>query len=406
MDRDLRASHRKHLLRSIVRLAGAGLVSIGAASWLSACQSPVEPGTTCTSATDCASAQQCIGGQCVTPGAGGGGTATSGAGTSAGGSAASNPGTSGGPSGSGATSSSAGPSTGGQSTGGQNSGDAGQSVGGSSGARTGSGGTTSGAGGAGKGGSAGKGGGTSTGGAGAGGLVGADVVGKCKDDYLPAANNGSVTRYDFSQGTSLPACTYVITHKGAGRDGDWDTVEGISTGDGGYFGAMNTSDYNGGATCGACVELTFSGKKIVITIVDECPVGSNPKCVKGHIDLSRKAIRQLQPDATKEDLSGVSWRYVTCPATGNAKMRLHPNQTADWQPVVVENGLYPLSKVTINGVSASRVGNNSGGNAWLATGQKLPYSVLATDVNGDALQANFSGGTTLTDVGKQFMCTK
>jgi expansin len=241
----------------------------------------------------------------------------------------------------------------------------------------------------------------------------ADVVGKCKDDYLPAANNGSVTRYDFSQGTSLPACTYVITHTGAGRDGDWDTVEGISTGDGGYFGAMNTADYNNGATCGACVEITYNGnKKVIITIVDECPVGSkNRLCEKGHIDLSRKAIRQLEPNASLEHLGNggngsLSWRYVTCPASGNVKMRLHPNQNPDWQPVVIENGLYPLNNVTVNGVNASRVGNDSGGNAWLVTAQKLPFSVRATDINGDTIQAAFSGGSGLTDVGKQFTCTK
>ncbi len=243
-------------------------------------------------------------------------------------------------------------------------------------------------------------------------MSGGDVVGKCKDDYWAAANNGSVTRYDFSQGTSLPACSYVITHKGAGKDGDWDTVEGISTGDGGYFGAMNTADYDKGAACGACAEITYNGnKKVVITIVDECPIGSNSLCVKGHIDLSRKAIRQLQPNGSLEHLGNggdgsISWRYVTCPATGNAKLRLHPNQSADWQPVVIENGLYPLDKVTINGANASRVGNSSGGNAWLATGQKLPFTVRATDINGATIQTAFSGGNDLKDAGKQFMCTK
>ena len=57
-------------------------------------------------------------------------------------------------------------------------------------------------------------------------------------------------------------------------------------------------------------------------------------------------------------------------------------------------------------MSAARVGNTSGGNAWLATGQKLPYTVRATDVNGDTLQASFNGGTSLVDIGKQFLCTK
>jgi expansin (peptidoglycan-binding protein) len=261
-------------------------------------------------------------------------------------------------------------------------------------------------------------GGNGTSGSGSGGMSGSGTggapvnpitVGQCKDDFWPAANNGSVTRYDFKQGTSLPACAYAITHTGNGSEGDWDTVEGISTGNGGYFGAMNTADFAQGAACGACVEASYNGKKVVLTIVDECPLTGpvpNPLCVKGHIDLSRKAIRQLEPNTNLENLKGVSWKYVKCPAIGNVQARLHPNQNANWQPVVIENGLYPLKSVTLNGVNATRAGNASGGNAWLATGlgQKAPYTVHATDVNNNAITFSYSGGSGLKDVGLQFMC--
>jgi hypothetical protein len=247
--------------------------------------------------------------------------------------------------------------------------------------------------------------GSGAGGGGAGGGGDPITVGQCKDDFLPAANNGSVTRYDFKQGTSLPACAYAITHTGNGNDGDWDTVEGISTGDGGYFGAMNTSDYAQGAVCGACVEASYNGRKVVLTIVDECPIGSNPVCTKGHIDLSRKAIRQLEPNSSLENLNNVSWHYVKCPVNNSSvKVRLHPNQNPDWQPVVIENGLYPLKSVTLNGVNATRSGNNSGGNAWIASGQKPPYTVKATDVNNNAITFSYSGGSGLKDAGLQFMC--
>jgi expansin (peptidoglycan-binding protein) len=240
-----------------------------------------------------------------------------------------------------------------------------------------------------------------TGGSGASG--GGNTPSQCKDDFWPGANSGSVTRYDFKQGTSLPACSYVITHTGSGSDGDWDTVEGIATGDGGYFGAMNTTDYAQGAACGACVEASYSGRKVVLTIVDECPVSTNPLCTKGHIDLSRKAIRQLEPNGSLENLKNVSWRYVKCPASGNVKTRLHPNQNPDWQPVVIENGLFPLKSVTLNGTNAMRTGNDSGGNAWIATGQKTPYTVRATDVNNGTITFSY-GDSGLKDVGEQFTC--
>jgi expansin len=259
-------------------------------------------------------------------------------------------------------------------------------------------------GGSGSSGSAGSNGSGGMSGAGMGGSGNPITVGQCKDDYWPAANNGSVTRYDFKQGTSLPACAYAITHTGGGSDGDWDTVEGISTGDGGYFGAMNTTDFNQGAACGACVEANYNGKKVVLTIVDECPIGSNPVCTKGHIDLSRKAIRQLEPNGSLENLKGVSWKYVKCPASGNVKARLHPNQNPDWQPVVIENGLYPIKSVTLNGANATRTGNTTGGNAWIASPQKAPYTVKATDVNNNAITFSYSGGSGLKDVGLQFMC--
>jgi hypothetical protein len=296
----------------------------------------------------------------------------------------------------------AGTTTSGAASGGLNSAAAGSSGSASSGGLANGGGTSpsAGAGGA-NGGLAGM----SSGGGSAGAPVNTDpVIGECKDDFWPAANSGSVTRYDFKQGTQLPACAYVITHTGSGSDGDWDTVEGISTGDGGYFGAMNTEDYANGAACGACVEASYSGRKVVLTIVDECPKSSNPVCNKGHIDLSRKAIRQLEPNGSLENLKGVSWRYVKCPASGNVKARIHPSQNANWQPVVVENGLFPLQSVTLNGVAAKRVGNTTGGNAWEAPGQKPPYAARATDVNGNAISFDVSSGNDLKDTGHQFMC--
>lgn len=371
------------MMNKLPRLAA----SLSCLLWLSAqlggCSSAND--TPCTTNAQCATGQSCVSSICI--------AAAQTAGSSGSGGT---PGSSG--------SASGGANAGGSvmTTGGVLGGGAGAGTSGSAGSTSGSGGTSNMAG-SGQGGAAGG----ASGGMNNGGSAGAsspNAPSDCKDDYWPAANNGSVTRYDFKQGTSLPACTYVITHTGSGSDGDWDTVEGISTGDGGYFGAMNTTDYAQGAACGACVEASYSGRKVVLTIVDECPVGSNPKCTKGHIDLSRKAIRQLEPNSSNEDLHGVSWRYVKCPAIGNVKARLHPNQNADWQPVVIENGLFPLKSVTLNGMNATRAGNSSGGNGWIVTGKKAPYAVHATDVNGGAINFDFSGGTTLKDVGLQFTC--
>jgi expansin len=373
-----------------LRLAPSVLIFAFVASQLGGCGDDSSPPAACSTNAECLSGQICSNAVCVVPqppvaGAGGSATATAGSGTN-GGSVSS----AGGNVSAAGTSSSAG-MAGSVGSGGyagtQTS--AGSSFGGSGTSGSSSGGMSGGG----------------MGGSGGTGVIQDPItIGQCKDDYWPAASNGSVTRYDFKQGTSLPACAYAITHTGNGNDGDWDTVEGISTGDGGYFGAMNTTDFAQGAACGACVEASYNGKKVVLTIVDECPIGSNPVCTKGHIDLSRKAIRQLESNSSLENLKNVSWHYVKCPASGNAKVRLHPNQTPDWQPVIVENGLYPLKSVTLNGVNATRTGNNSGGNAWIASPQKPPYTVKATDVNNNAITFSYAGGTGLKDSGLQFKC--
>jgi expansin len=380
-----------NMLKKILRLVPSVSVFALFVGQLGGC-SDAQPPAACTTNAECLAGQSCSAGTCIaaqTPTAGAAGSPNGFAGSASGGNAAS---------GAGGIIGGAG---GNVAVAGSNGVSGSAASGGYAGTQASAGTSSSG--------------GSGSGGSGSGGMSGSSAggppvdpitVGQCKDDFWPAANNGSVTRYDFKQGTSLPACAYAITHTGNGSDGDWDTVEGISTGNGGYFGAMNTTDFAQGAACGACVEASYNGKKVVLTIVDECPIGSNPLCVKGHIDLSRKAIRQLESNSNLENLKGVSWKYVKCPAMGNVQARLHPNQNANWQPVVVENGLYPLKSVTLNGVNATRAGNASGGNAWLATGmgQKAPFTVHATDVNNNAITFSYSGGTGLKDVGLQFKC--
>ncbi|HET9956680.1 MAG TPA: hypothetical protein VFQ61_19420, partial [Polyangiaceae bacterium] len=64
-----------------------------------------------------------------------------------------------------------------------------------------------------------------------------------------------------------------------------------------------------------------------------------------------------------------------------------------------------IESVTLNGTNATRSGNDSGGgNAWVASGQSPPCTVKAKDAVGNQLEATFSGGNMLQDVGKQFTC--
>lgn len=178
-----------------------------------------------------------------------------------------------------------------------------------------------------------------------------------------------------------------------------DVVAHVATGKGHYFGAMNTADYDTAAACGACVEVTRDGtKKVVVTIVDQCPTPSNPKCTAGHIDLSEEAFAQI--GALNEGYLGtgngaavgsISWRYVPCPVTEGVSFRLKEPTNQYWNQILVEGHRYAVAKleVMVNGqwVEAARQEYNY----WQAGDGdmgKPPYQVRVTDVNGEVITAS------------------
>jgi expansin (peptidoglycan-binding protein) len=212
-------------------------------------------------------------------------------------------------------------------------------------------------------------------------------AGMCKD--MGGYNgNASVTYYYFAQGSSEVNCSYAITGSNP------DKVAHIVTGDGQYFGAMNTTDYNNSAMCGACVEVTRDGnRKVVITIVDQCPVATNPKCQKGHIDLSVAAFDQIGNRGGGEGYLGtgnggmagnISWKYVECPIESEVTFRLKEPDNANWNQLLVQGHKFPLQSVEINGQPTTRQAYNY----WEPPDGdmgKEPYEVKVTDVNGGVI---------------------
>lgn len=119
----------------------------------------------------------------------------------------------------------------------------------------------------------------------------------CKADTT--TYNGHVTHYSLA--TGMVACHYPT-----------NTLPQ-------YYGAMNQYDWNDSGVCGACVEITANGKKLVVQITDECPdVAPNTQwCFKGshHIDLNNAANDALSASSNP----AVTWKYVACTPTGNIK---------------------------------------------------------------------------------------
>ncbi|WP_437277401.1 expansin EXLX1 family cellulose-binding protein [Sorangium sp. So ce375] len=212
-------------------------------------------------------------------------------------------------------------------------------------------------------------------------------------DYPAEYANGSVTFYTLDMGSTEVNCSYPIV----GRNPD--VVGHVPFGGGQYFAAMNTADYNAAAMCGACVEVSRDDgrKKVQAMVVDQCPIGTNPKCTAGHIDLSKNAFLQIGEEregylgTTHGGAAGkISWRYIPCPTTGAVSFRLKEPTNKNWNQILVEGHAHPIEKleVEINGTwkTATRepynyfvVGDGNMGNA--------PYHVRATDINGSIVEA-------------------
>jgi expansin (peptidoglycan-binding protein) len=221
--------------------------------------------------------------------------------------------------------------------------------------------------------------------------------------------SGSVTYYYLDQGTTVVHCSYAEL----GRNPD--VIAHVATGGGQYFGAINTADYAASATCGACVEVTRDGSKsVTVTIVDECPIATNPKCTPGHIDLSREAFKQIGAESEGYLGTGngglvgqISWKYVPCPAGSNVFFKLKEPSNGNWNAVLVVGHRYPITKVQVNvdgnWIDAARQDYNY----WLPPNGHMgtsPYQIRVTDVNGAVLEGAVALSGADQDSGQQFSC--
>lgn len=249
-------------------------------------------------------------------------------------------------------------------------------------------------------------GGAGQGGAGQGGAPGNLACMKPGPEYT--SGNGSVTFYTLAQGSNgVVHCSYQVTGQNP------DVIAHNPNGGGQYFGAMNTADYNGAHTCGACVEVTRDGsRKVVVQIVDECPSATNSKCVRGHIDLSQNAFTQIGTttegflgtgntlQGQRASVGSISWRYVACPVTGNVFARMKQGNTNE---IFIENLVVPVKGVSVNGQASNLLQTYNAwnfGNTNVAAGN----TISITDINNQVISfpignvtANFDN-----DSGKKF----
>ncbi len=156
-------------------------------------------------------------------------------------------------------------------------------------------------------------------------VSGACVNPMCNPDTM--VRNGHVTHYSLA--TGMVACHY--------PSGSLPQ----------YYGAMNQYDWNDSGVCGACVEITNGGNKLVVQITDECPdVAPNTQwCFKGshHIDLNDAANGALNASSNP----AVTWKYVPCTPTGNIKYYFDKGTKQYYLAVTPMNARNVVSKVDV-----------------------------------------------------------
>ena len=138
--------------------------------------------------------------------------------------------------------------------------------------------------------------------------------------------NGHVTHYTLA--TSMVACHYPTSSLPQ------------------YYGAMNEYDWNTSGVCGACVEITNGGTKLVVQIVDECPYQGNEQwCFQGshHIDLNNAANSALNASSNP----AVTWKYVSCTPSGNMNYYFDSASQQYYLAVTPMNFKNPVSKVEV-----------------------------------------------------------
>jgi hypothetical protein len=235
---------------------------------------------------------------------------------------------------------------------------------------------------------------------------GGTSAGGCAWTGGPSTGSGELTCYYFGQGTATGSgcpsyktyCGYCGTETGSNTGGTCasgitDTVANTSTA---YFAAFPIGTFGQGKYCGMCVDVSYAGKTITATIVDECATCTNSA---GHIDLSLSAAAALgvgQGSATGDPKNGVTWNAVACSVSGNIVAVFNSGSSGQ---IYFQNVAFPVASATAGGAT----GNQQNG-YWNFGGLVAGKSVTLTDTLGHTVTGTIptsSGGS----IGVQFPTT-
>lgn len=135
-----------------------------------------------------------------------------------------------------------------------------------------------------------------------------------------ASHTGEGTYYDGVAGTSNGHCSLPVASN------DFLHV------------AMNSKDYDGSNSCGACVDITGPKGRITATVVDECP-----ECAPGDIDMTEEAFSQIA-DVTDGRID-ISWQYVPCDLSETISINFKDGASEHWSAIQFRDTEHAVAKM-------------------------------------------------------------
>lgn len=145
--------------------------------------------------------------------------------------------------------------------------------------------------------------------------------------------------------------------------------------------ALNTTDYQGSQTCGACVSVQGPKGSVTVRIVDRCP-----GCAQGHIDLSQQAFAKIADVAL--GVVQVKWKIVACSVTGPIRYHFKSGSSQWWTAIQVRNHRWPIKSLEakLSSGAFSSLPRQTYNYFVAASGLGPgPYTLRVTDVLGHAL---------------------
>jgi expansin (peptidoglycan-binding protein) len=148
--------------------------------------------------------------------------------------------------------------------------------------------------------------------------------------------------------------------------------------------AMNWSDYEDSAACGAYVLVkAANGKSITVRITNLCPA----PCRVGQLDLSAEAFAQLAPPVTGE--IPITWTLVSPPLTKTISIRYKTGSSQWWCGIQVIDHRNPVARLEVQVGGQWQQLRRAEYNYFLSeSGAGCGKSIAVTDIYGERLVVN------------------